>query len=319
MTLFEYFSLRGNVYLAKGRLIDSVSDLICTVNKRLLNNSKRRNKEIKSPTLSTDLSLVNKLDSISRTNPTGCVDTVQGQAPQSISRCDLNDSKKKSAKVKDKLLYTSYRKLVRILYPYDLLMRYRFNLATYDELRSFLVTYTANSDDFHIPLKDEDLKSEFLRILNFSMIKVAYKLRSKIRAFAHDLFTPREDGKETQSFIDQNDYSHPLYYCIKQQFQKLTGVARDIAMNKITLEEVIETFTLLDPIKVLNESSGRKIKQKLLMGTIVRQFIKELKFDRLQQPLRKVVNRSSSNSSTAMSIVADAMVSKMTLTSKLGY
>jgi hypothetical protein len=78
-----------------------------------------------------------------------------------------------------------------------------------------------------------------------------------------------------------------------------------VATRKIDLNEVIEKLQLFDPDSTLRESSGRKIKEFVVMGAVTKNFIKETKFDPLQMEAR----------TASMKIMADFMVQKMNLES----
>lgn len=211
----------------------------------------------------------------------------------------MKNKQKKEHLKKRSLFYLSPQKVVRQLYPYSIFMKYRMNLATYDDLRTFLSKIVGN--EYQIPCNMEGIRAEFDRLLMHAIVGVAFNIGLKLRKYTQELFNSKE-GLDLKKSID-----HPLLICLENRFVGFQQLVKKVATRTISLEEVINELTLFDPDAMLKESSGRKIKSMIVMGTIVRKFISETKFEPYQMEPR----------TASMKLMADFMVQKMGLDAML--
>jgi hypothetical protein len=275
MMFFDYFTLKGNTYLPKSDLLNTVSDLIISVNKRLSALKRKQYLRTKSFSLSRYIltPLLDKPEFLIKT-----FYSIRSNTKDIENSLSLKFDKHYKKYYKDVYgitkdwnpsnTYYSFKKVVKILWPYHLFMRYRCNLATYEELRDFL-SYVTRRYHYAMPSDHKTILLEFKRLLDDAMIATCNSLASKIRDFTQDLFRRNENYYVTV----RNYPDHPIFTCIMNQLTILTNVVKKIDLREISLTEVINTLVVIDPSKVLTESKGRQIKQKIIMGTIVRKFI----------------------------------------------
>jgi len=225
----------------------------------------------------------------------------------SVNKRFLSSSRKKRKTLKPgqfkrSFLYLSNERLVSILKPYSLFMRYRMGIATYDELRLFLCSLTAASPEYQIPATLAGINLEYSRLISHAIIGLAHNLGLKLRMYTQTLFRDKDSDVSYST-----NKTHPLFYCIENRFTGLRGIVQKVAQRTISLEEVLKELTLFDPDAMLKESRGRKIRSTIVMGAIVKKFVSETKFDPLQMEPR----------TAAMKVMADFMVQKMNMDAML--
>jgi len=67
--------------------------------------------------------------------------------------------------------FLSKNRIINSLKPYDLFMKYRMGLATYDMLREFLAINS--SSDYHLPSTMDGILEEYSRLMNNALVSVA--------------------------------------------------------------------------------------------------------------------------------------------------
>lgn len=99
----------------------------------------------------------------------GSLSFVVGNLITSVNRRLSFNSKDK--KIKEKAKRFSSRKIIKSLTRYNTFMRYHMGIATYDELRTFLVHSV--SEDYQIPHTFEGISQEIERLTSNAMVGIA--------------------------------------------------------------------------------------------------------------------------------------------------
>lgn len=199
-------------------------------------------------------------------------------------------------------LYLSSYRVLALLQPYSLFMRFRMGLATYDEMRNFLAKLTKDHETYQIPSTLNGINCEYNRLITHAIIGVAHNIGVMLRKYTHTLFRSDNTDFVLKTFMD-----HPLLLGIENRLLGIQDLVKKVAKREISLEETVKELILFDPDAMLRESSGRKIKEAIVMGTLVKKFQSETKFDPNQMEPR----------TASMKIMADFMVQKMNLTAML--
>jgi hypothetical protein len=83
-----------------------------------------------------------------------------------------------------------------------------------------------------------------------------------------------------KDFVFSQNTDHPIMLAVENHFVSLKRILRKLAGRELTINEVLSDLILLDPDVFLKESSGRKIKEYIVMGTVVKKFILEVNKDK---------------------------------------
>nr|QIR30265.1 RNA-dependent RNA polymerase [Plasmopara viticola lesion associated mitovirus 42] len=203
----------------------------------------------------------------------GSLSFVVGNLITSVNRRLSFNSKDK--KIKEKAKRFSSRKIIKSLTRYNVFMRYHMGIATYDELRTFLVHSV--SDDYQIPHTFEGITQEIERLTSNAMVGIAWNTCRKLPQFMNQL-----DDKYAYG-----DKAHPLFLCISNHLTSYWDVIMQAIQKKISLQKALTMVTLLDPEAISSYNSRDKIQEFLLGRKLCDKFVTESRFDSYQMTPRQ--------------------------------
>lgn len=188
-------------------------------------------------------------------------------------RCSYQKRGKNDKRVRVTRFPTSVKRLIAKLEPLYTFSRYRMRLSTYDEMRSFLVRFSHESL-YHIPSNMPDMMQAYENAFIMAVVGVGNDVKDRLKTYMDRLLNNEE-------FIFKDNMNHPIMLAIENHFISLKRTLRKLASRELTIEEVLSDLILYDPDVFLKESSGRKIKEFIVMGTVVKKFIAEINKEKL--------------------------------------
>jgi hypothetical protein len=172
-------------------------------------------------------------------------------------------------KVKISRMYLSSKRLIKRLTPLNVLLRFKKDLITQNELRQFLLEYS-NLD--LIPNSLNEMKEIFKDYLEYSLLHVSDNIYRKMDNYYQDIFY----GKSNLRLDKYTLPNHPIFTGILNQITKFDKILQSIFSKEYVMSDVVRELTFIDP-KLVLLSDKRVIKERVLLGNISRRILITLK------------------------------------------
>jgi glycyl-tRNA synthetase alpha subunit len=172
----------------------------------------------------------------------------------------------------------SIHRVIDRLLPINLLLRIKFELASYDEIRTFIAKYTARTESYMIGSNYEVILEEISRVINIALIGTAWSSVKKI-PHIYDIVDNKEriESLET-STLTYNGELHPIIYAIKNNLDRLNDYITKVQPNKFNLKDAMDSSPMLDIEKVTSYERMKYANMRVNIS-IANNFRRELKFD----------------------------------------